>query len=71
MGSNPIIGTSETAFYEGKTAKTAWSIDSACSRIKTHGLPIYLPSFAKFDLGDRRNHMSKLECHAARMKQVN
>ena len=34
-------------FCEGKSEKTTCSIDSACSRIKTHGLPFYLPSFAK------------------------
>ena len=38
MGSNPIIGTSANAFYEGKFANTASSIDSARSRIKTVAL---------------------------------
>jgi hypothetical protein len=49
MGSNPIIGTSANAFCEGKLAKITSSIDCACSRIKTHGLLIYLPSFAKWN----------------------
>ncbi|PYL66023.1 MAG: hypothetical protein DMF25_01650 [Verrucomicrobia bacterium] len=47
MGSNPIIGTSENAFYHGKFANTASSIDSAGSRIKTYGLLVYLPSSSK------------------------
>src|SRR5438477_12402499 len=47
MGSNPITGTSENAFYHGKFANTASSIDSAGSSIKTHGLLVYLPSSSK------------------------
>jgi hypothetical protein len=36
--------------FKRQQMSTLWfarSIDSACSRIKTHGLPIYLPSIAK------------------------
>jgi hypothetical protein len=44
MGSNPIIGTSEKRFYEGKAIKTVDSVDCAASRNKTHEMTLYLPS---------------------------
>ncbi len=70
MGSNPIIGTSENAFYEVTFANTASSIDSARSRIKTHGLPVYLPSFAKWNSSEHAVALHYMHYNFCRIRQT-
>jgi hypothetical protein len=49
MGSNPIIGTIESAIFIGKIVNTHDLIDREWSRKKTHETTAYLPSIRQVE----------------------
>jgi hypothetical protein len=51
-------------------AKITSSIDCACSRIKTHGLLVYLPSFAKWNSSEHAFALHYMHYNFCRIHQT-